>query len=250
MIKVFLCAHKPFDNKIPEGYIVLDVSGTVKSDSYQVIDISQDEFTKDHNVCYGEGCAMRYLYNHPDLIPEYICFGHYRRVFNEFIGKENRMEYLLKKGYGAILKRPANHAKKPIEKNNQGAMCNNHAEDDAKAFIESVKEVAPEYWNSFQKLLKDKYQYNCNLFAMKKEHFLEMCEMCFRVLDHYDKKQGYKNNEDVYKKALTIDYTKERYHDVGWQARLQGFWLEWLTELYSRHKFGISKCYISRVKTL
>ena len=76
-----------------------------------------------------------------------------------------------------------------------------------------------------------------------------MCEMCFRVLDHFDRKQGYKNNEDVRLKMENNKYTNKMPYGFDWQVRLQGFLLEWLTELYYRHKFGIEKCYKSEAGT-
>lgn len=243
-IKTFLCAHKPIENYIPESYIILDVTGNVGKEFQNIIDISNDEFTKTHNVCWGEGCAMRYLYNHPELISEYIHFGHYRRMFIEFAEREDDMIPIINK-CGAIVKTPFNHSNSR-RKNNKGDMYFDHPRVDVDVFIESVKKAAPEYWNTFQELLNDHYQYACNIFAMKKEHFLEMCKMCFDVLDHFDIKREYKNNDDVLRRMLKLGYKEHLRYGLDWQKRLQGFWLEWLTELYSRHKFGINNCYKSK----
>ena len=243
-LKIFLCAHKPIENYIPRDkrYVIIaqtkDVTNDYNHNFNDVIDISDDEFTKDHWICYGEGCAMKYLYNHPEILPDYVGFGHYRRMLVNFVGKEDLIPKYV--GNTAIVKRPCNHTRNCRRRYNLGAMYFDHLKEEVDAFIESVKEAAPEYWNSFQKLLNDYYQYNCNIFIMKKENFLEMCEMCFRVLGHFDKKQGYKNNDDVYERMLK---DKDRLqHDISWQRRLQGFWLEWLTELYYRHKFGVMNC--------
>lgn len=231
-IKIFLCAHKPIENNIPKDkrYIIIDVSGTVKDDFHEVIDISEDEFTKNHNVAYSEGCAMKWLYNHPEVIPDYICFGHYRRMFLKLVGKEDEIPEKVEE-HGAIVKKPFHHY------TNELGMYADHPADDTRAFIASVKEAAPRYWHTFERLLRDNKQYACNIFAMKKEDFLEMCEMCFKVLDHFDKKQGYTNNEDVYNKMVLNSEKIHLKRGVDWQKRLQGFWLEWLTDLYFRHKF-------------
>ena len=149
---------------------------------------------------------------------------------------------------GAIIKVPFDHTKDERIYNKRG-MYFDHPHDDIDAFIDSVKEAAPEYWATFNELLNDHYQYPCNIFAMKKEHFLEMCEMCFRVLDHFDKKQGYRNNEDVIKKMENNEYSNKMPYGFDWQIRLQGFLLEWLTELYYRNKFGIENCYKSEAGT-
>lgn len=243
-LKIFLCAHKPIKNYIPkdERYIIIaqtkDVDNSYNDNFHDIIDISDDEFTKNHNICWGEGCAMRYLYNHPELIPEYICFGHYRRIFLDFVGKEDYIPQYIKK-YGAIIKKPFKHKK------NLEAIYKDHPKEEAKVFLQSIIETIPNYWKSFQKLAEDKNQYACNIFAMKKEDFLEMCEICFKVLDHLDKKQGYTNNEDVFNKMVKISHREHLKHGILWQRRLQGFWLEWLTDLYYRYKFGVENCYIS-----
>lgn len=241
-IKVFLCAHKPIENYIPEdkSYVILSHSKDVKSKYNDVIYL-EDEFSKEHNISYSEGCAMKYLYEHPDIIPDYICFGHYRRYFTEFVGCERFMPQIIDSA-GAIIKIPFDHTKDDRIYNKRG-MYFDHPHDDVDAFIQSVKDAAPEYWDTFNSLLNDHYQYPCNCFAMKKEHFLEMCEMCFRVLDCFDKKQGYRNNDDVKKKMESNPYIGNMPYGIGWQSRLQGFWLEWLTDLYYRQKFGIENCY-------
>lgn len=238
-IKIFLCAHKKIENFIPRNkkYIILDTTGRADNshnDNFQtVIDISTDTFTKDHNVCYGEGCAIKYLYNHPKLLPEYVCFGHYRRMFLSFVDKEGLMPRNIDI-HGALIKEPF------IHESNELRAYYDHAKDDIDCFIDSVKEVAPEYNNALNEFLEDTCQYNCNIFAMKKEHFLEMCEISFKVLDHFDKKMGYKNNKDVHRKMKKTKRTKP--YGFEWQIRLQGFLLEYLTDIYYRYKFGIENC--------
>ena len=250
--KIFLCAHKPITNHIPKDnhYVLLDTTGKVNNsfndNFHEIIDISKDEFTKSHNVCYSEGCAIRWLWKHPEVIPDYICFGHYRRYFLDFCeGNEIFITRAIQQ-QGAIIKKPFNHTLLTFrEATNKGAMYYDHQKDDTDAFIQSVKEAAPEYWNTFQELLNDHFQYACNCFAMKKEHFLEMCEMCFRVLDYFDEKMHYKNNEDVFIKMVKNAHTTHLRFGINWQSRLEGFWLEWLTELYYRQKFGVNNCYKS-----
>ena len=242
-IKIFLCAHRPIENYIPENdnYVIIAQNESVKDDKHEVIYLTDDEFSKTHNVCYSEGTAMRYLYNHPELIPEYICFGHYRRYFTEFVGCERFIPQIID-SCGAIIKKPFDHTKDERVYNQRG-MYFDHPSDDINAFIESVKDMAPECERSFNELLNDHNQYACNCFAMKKEDFLEMCEMCFSVLDHFDEKQKYKNNEDVLNKMVKYEYIDSMPYGIEWQCRLQGFLLEWLTELFYRYKFGVEKCY-------
>lgn len=244
-IKIFLCAHKPIDNYIPEDdkYIIIAQNDSVKDDKHEVIYLTNDEFSKTHNICYSEGTALRYLYNHPELIPDYICFGHYRRYFTEFVGCERFMPQIID-SCGAIIKKPFNHLCDERIYNQRG-MYLDHPCDDIDAFIKSVNNMAPECAGSFDELLRDHYQYACNCFAMKKEDFLDMCETCFSILDYFDKIQGYVNNEDVREKMENNPYARSMPFGIDWQCRLQGFLLEWLTDLYYRYKFGVERCYKS-----
>lgn len=248
-LSIFVCAHKPFDTSIiPDNkhYTIISQSREVKDDNHNVIYIDDDSFTKTHNKCYSEGCAIRYLYNHPELLPSYVGINHYRRYFVDFFNRELFISHFLEKGL-TIRQHPFDHASSD-RKNNKGAMFNDHPKKEAKAFVDSVKEAAPEYWDTFQELLNDNLQYGCNILIMKKEDFLEMCELCFRVLDYYDKKQGFKNNTDVLHKILKYEREEDWIKfDVEWQARLQGFWLEFLTELYARQKYGVKNMYLSKV---
>ena len=254
-IVVFICGHKPIENYIPKNdkYVILDVTGNVDNsfndNFHEIIDISQDKFVKEHNVSYSEGCAMYWLWKHPDIIPEYICFGHYRRYFTEFVNFEDYMIDTINH-CGSIVSEPLNHRNEPDKKYNKGGMYNDHPKDDIDAFINSVKETIPEYLETFNTLLEDNYQYPFNCFAMKKENFLEMCEMCFAVLDAFNKKQGYKNNEDVKLKMIKQSEKEKLYLGVNWQSRLHGFLLEWLTELYNRHKFNIDNCYKTKASII
>lgn len=250
-VTIFIAAHKPFDapnlketNNLK--YKIISQSLDVKNNKHEVIYINNDEFTKKHNICYSEGCAIRYMYNHPEILTDIVGLFHYRRYLSLCVDYPTFVSRHVHK-HGCVVMDPYDHYIDK-RKTNKGGMYSDHPTKEAKAFIDSVKEVAPEYWDTFQQLLEDNNQYACNLFIMKKEHFLEMAEMCFRVLDYYDKKQGFKNNKDVLIKILNYEKTEGlKFGDIVWQSRLQGFWLEWLTELYYRHKFGIDLIYTSSV---
>lgn len=243
--KIFLCSHQKIENIIPRNkkYVILDVTG--KSDNsfngnfHDVIDISKDEFVKTHNVCYSEGAAMHWLWKHPDIIPEYICFGHYRRYFLGFVEREKEIPRTVD-SCGVVVQEPFDHSKSR-RKTIIGGMYQDHCKDDMDTFIESVKEVAPEYWDTFQEYLNNDTQFGCNIFAMKKENFLEMCDMCFRVLEYFDNKMGYDGNDSVYYKMQKVNHRNRLYFGVKWQSRLQGFLLEWLTDIYFRQNYDVDK---------
>ena len=244
-IVIYLCAHKPIENQIPTTPFYKILSQSKEVTAVNDVTYLTDEFSVNHNVCYSEGTAIRYLYNNKDILPEYVGFGHYRRMFVDFIGCEQFIPQVID-SKGAIIMEPFDHSL-GSRGTNRGGMYQDHPKDDIDTFIQCVYDIVPKYKESFDQLLEDKYQYACNCFIMKREHFLEMCEMCFKVLDEFDKRQHYRNNKDVLKKMQRLSHRYHLPYGIGWQCRLQGFLLEWLTDLYYRHRFGVERCYKSVV---
>ena len=247
-LKIFICAHKPIENYLPrnKSYVILDVTGkadnSYNENFHEKIDISNDEFVKSHNVCYGEGCVMKYLYNHQNMIPEYVGMGHYRRLFINFIDKERLITRVVNV-HGAIINSPSSISTSRIRVNNKSIIRYDHPRSLINVLIECVKETSPEYCDAFNEFLQDKVCHYCNCFVMKKKDFLEMCEFCFRVLDRFDEKLGFKNNDDVKKHMETLSKQRKLNIDnVEWQSRLQGFLLEYLTDTFYRYKFGVKRC--------
>lgn len=245
--KIFICAHKPIENEIPEGkeYVIVAQNESIKSDDHDVIYLTDDEFTKKHWHCYGEGCAMRYLWKHPELLPDYVGIAHYRRFFVSLFGREKVIPGLVNT-YGAIIMNPFIHKGK-TRYDNWSVQCVDHFEQDATILRQIVHEVNPEFGKVYEEMLVDNKQYGCNMSIMKKEHFLEMCEICFAILDEFDKRTGFVDNHAVYLEIIRRHRTQRMVGGVEWQSRMQGFYLEWLTDTYYRYKFNIKTCRKSNI---
>ena len=248
IVGIFVYADEPIKSFIPERskkYTILSTDKKIKDKNHNVIYLD-DEFTQSHKTSYREGCGMRYLYNHPEILPPYVVYYNCEKTFSYYVEIERLLWRDIDKNQ-AIISTPMNHSTYTETKSNGfngSGLYWDHFKDDIDAFIVSIKESAHDYWNTFKnELFMDVNQYSTNCFAMKKEHFLEMCEMCFRVLDHFDRKMSYKNDSDVINKVnknkengKPIRYTKE------WHYHLQSYLLERLTELYYRQKFGVDNC--------
>lgn len=241
-LKIFICAHKPIENEIPKGkeYVIVAQNNSIRDDSHEVIYLTNDEFTQKHWRCYGEGCAMRYLWKHPELLPDYVGLAHYRRFFVDLIGKENNIPTIVNKR-GAIVMLPFLH-KGTFKYDNWTAQITDHFEEDATALRNVVQDLYPKFAKTYREMLWDNKQYGCNMFIMKKEDFLEMCDICFTILDEFDKRMNYADNNAVYKKIIHRHRRQRIHGGIEWQSRLQGFYLEWLTDAYYRYKFNINKC--------
>lgn len=242
-VSIFICAHKPIDTPLPNNdfYTIIAQNRSVKSEIHKVIYIDDDEFTKTHWRCYSEGCAIRYLYNHPELLKDYVGIAHYRRFLKTVIDNPESIKDLVNT-HGAIVA--------PIIKFGLGktSVLEHHPKPEGVTFIETVKEVIPEYNDIFEEFLNTNGFHVCNIFVMKKEDFLEMCEMCFKVLDAFDKKANLKNNKDVLLRCLkrqSEGYFNYPNTDLIWHSRLQGFYLEYLTHMYYIKKWGEDKIYTS-----
>ena len=241
-LAIFICAHKPIENEIPKGkeYIIVAQNDSIKDNEHEVIYLTKDKFTQKHWRCYGEGCAIRYLWKHPDILPDYVGIAHYRRFFTQIIGEEQYVPSSVNR-CGAIIMNPFVH-NTTIRYNNWTVQCADHFEEDALALREVVKDVNPDFSLYYEAMLSDNKQYGCNMFIMKKEHFLEMCDICFAILDEFDKRMKYTDNDAVYKEIMRRHRRQRILGGIEWQARLQGFYLEWLTDTYYRYKFNINKC--------
>ena len=56
--------------------------------------------------------------------------------------------------------------------------------------IDVIKEIHPEYTNSFKEIFEKSYMYNYNMFIAKKEILKNFCQWLFPILDAiYEKSQ-------------------------------------------------------------
>lgn len=85
-LRMYICAHNTITGDHPhsDGYFIAAQNENVFDDLSPVIYMN-DEFTKKHNICYGEACQIKHVMEHEELIPEYIGFCHYRRFFDDFM---------------------------------------------------------------------------------------------------------------------------------------------------------------------
>ena len=148
---------------------------------------------------------------------------------------------------GAIIMTPYN-SESWGEHDNYNISRRDHPKCEIECLVNVIKDVAPkDYITAFDEYAKDNLFYACNLFVMKKDDFLEMCDICFSILDEYDKRQKYTDNNDVFYKIVKLSHKQHLMFGVNWQVRLQGFLLEYLTDTYYRYKFGVDNCYKANI---
>lgn len=238
-LKIFICAHSEIECEIPKDnrYVILSQLKEIDSHGHELI-VIDDEFTQNHNVCYGEGCQMRWLWKHQEILPDYVGFCHYRRYFDEFDNNLDDVIPLIDKCGAVVMSR---WYLRPFGSTNKDVIINRHIKSKGKSLINIVgKSLNLEYKKAFEVMLDEDHYNTCNLFIMKREDFIEMCDIIFSILDEFDRVNSFSNNKDVrisvLKSYIIDDLNKAA--DISWHNRLQGFLLEWLTSAFYKYKFG------------
>lgn len=231
--RIFICAHKniQFDySKIgvnSDHYTILAQSNDVKSEYCDVIDISDDEFVREHKVGYSELCSIHYLYTHQDLVKDldYIGICHYRRFYVDLLIP------------GAIINEEVvTTNKRYLWHDNYSEYADYHYIKHWNILCDIIKTFHNQYYGAFTEMMYAKDMHHCNMVVLPKHLFFEYCEFLFDVFDKFDKLIGIKNDEESIKYASTIinELSEHAYKDKYYQARIQGFLSERLTDVFIR----------------
>ena len=224
-ISIFVAAHKQFDEYI---YPMNDIYTIIYQNNlhfeHKSISLNEDEFTQRYAKLYSEGCALHYLYTHPELIKDYIVFYHYRRYFTDFINHEDKLiEYIDK--YDCLVPEPT-----LLRCCNYGELSHNISYEPVKTFLNIIKINYPEYISDINKWKYDTIHYGYNIFGMKKENFLKMCDFCFNILSKLCEEFNLTEDKDILISPIKCNKFNK--------YRLIGYFLEHLTHLYYKHNFS------------
>lgn len=223
-ISIFIAAHRLFNEYVyPMNDMYTILCENDLSFKHNYISLNHDEFTKRYAKLYGEGCALYYLYKHPELLKDYVVFYHYRRYFTDFINNEDELINYIDK-YDCLVPDAWFH---PYGNYNEFVNCAN--EETVQKWINIIKTNYPEYSKDIEKWKKQQYQHSFNIFGMKKENFLKMCDFSFDIMEKLCKEYKLYKDEDVDNINLQLGL-----FDLH---RLIGYFLEYTTHLYYEHNF-------------
>lgn len=174
------------------------------------------------NHSYSEACRIKWLMdNYP--FKDYVGTNHYRRFF-EFFDNIPDMDEIFRE-HDAVLpnfKLPYDSVIDHYRKI--------HNIEDLEIIISIIKEFYPEYYNKTIECLNGKHFVPCNIFIMRKDNFIEMCDFVFSILSRYDEIMGFKTDLDVYNHVVN---NMDKYHgDTRYQSRIQAFLSERLSFIY------------------
>ena len=221
--KIYICTHTDFD--CPVHHPIYEVL-----DARQLFPDDKDENGIDA-LYYSELLSYRWLANHPDTLPDIIGFCHYRKFWS-FMDDVPDLEALIQEH--GIIATTIHSVKGSVAE--QYYRCFNFADlDIAKAIVECRY---PRLWETFNAMLQGNLFYPCNMFIMKKEHFLEMMKVVNDVLDRYldivgtDLQQRILRFADVY-----LEKRSPKAREVAHQLRMGGNLGERVASAWVMHHF-------------
>lgn len=236
---MYICAHNNISTWHPscDGYVIAAQHREINDKQLPVI-YTDDEFTRLHNICYGELCQQRYMMNHPELLSDYIGFSHYRRYFRRFRNSLESVPDIIGK-HGAVFSKTWSCGLP-----NKCCIAMYHSG----IFIDPMRDAAYKacrgYGEAFDRFLELQDCSCLNMYIMGKEDFLENAGIVFSVLDSVDRHFGLCDNES------TRAFMLEQYElgnwfkgNIEWQQRLQGFLGEYLWNVIKLYKFPNAKMY-------
>lgn len=236
---MFICAHNNISTWHPscDGYIIAAQRKGITDENLPVI-YTDDEFTRAHNICYGELCQQRFFMHHPELLGDFVGFSHYRRFFRRFRNSLDDVPNIIDKHDAVFTKTWG------CGLPNKCCIALYHSG----IFIEPLRDasykVCKKYGEAFDKFLDQQDGSYLNMYIMRKEDFLECSEIVFSVLYEFDKHFGLYDNLSTRKFMLEQHKLGNWFKgDIKWQQRLQGFIGEYLWNTIKLYKFPNAKLY-------
>ena len=179
---------------------------------------------------YSEGARIHAL---PKVckLKKYVGTAHYRRYFKFFDNLPDFDEVF--KEHDAIIQN-FDLGWPSIESNY--AACHNI--DDLNLCIDIIGQMYPQYVDSANYVMKNKYFIPCNIFILEKDMFFKWYAFVFNVLEEYDRRMGFKTDLDVCNHVVN---NMDKYVDTkgglpnsstAYQTRIQAFLMERLSTIF------------------
>ena len=196
-IKIFALTHKKFEVPQDKMYQPLQVGREEKEDLGYLCDNTGDNISAE-NCYYSELTGLYWIWKNVHTY-KYVGTCHYRRyLLNEQEKIFTEAEYLeLLKDYDLI-------TTKRVVLNNSyhygfATNHNNHALD---MTGEVIKELYPEYYDTFVQLVNGTETYFGNMIVTSKKWFDTYCEWLFHIFFEVQKRICLENGEDDYHKRV------------------------------------------------
>lgn len=196
-LRIYAMTHKAFD--VPEDplYQPLHVGHANATDlGYPGDDVGEN--ISHLNCYYSELTGHYWLWKNCKDV-DYIGTCHYRRYLineQEKVFTKNEYEHLLKK-YDLVT------TKRVILNNSYHyGFSANHNIEALDCTGEVIRDLYPEYYEMFLRLVQENETYFGNMFVTRKELFDEYCEWLFTIFAEVEKRIDLDTDEDAYHKRV------------------------------------------------
>lgn len=218
-IKIYVVTHKKYKIYKDEIYIPISVG----DNNLPYLSDREGDNISNKNESFCELTALYWIWKNSNY--DVVGLNHYRRYFkgNKIINQEE-IEYILKRK-DIIIPSPYNTRLLTVEQ--QYSSC--HYKEDYNKCRELMYTMYPEYKESFEKISKRHYLYNCNMLICNKKLLNEYSNWLFPILFELEKIID------------TSDYNSYNKRVIGFLAeRLFNVWLEKNNKLKIKTKKIIS----------
>ena len=195
-IKILVATHKEY--KMPKDNMYLPIQ--VGAEGKQSFGFQRDNIGENISSVNPRMCELTAIYwAWKNLDVDYIGLVHYRRHFTTvkrikrlkvkdkftMILSKEEAERILKQ-YDLIL---PNKRKYYIESIQSHFIHLPYTfEKDLNVLGETIKELAPDYFDAYETVMNRSWAHMFNMFVMKKEYFDKYCEWLFPILQEVDRK--------------------------------------------------------------
>jgi len=219
VIKILVASHKEYKFPDDKMYIPIHVGAEGKKDlGYLKDNTGKNISIKNPNYC--ELTALYWAYHNLEDY-DYIGLNHYRRYFTnksflEKIKNKDKFKLILTKEEILNIFEDSDiivsSKQKLITKNVYTKYKQQHYIKDLDKCGEIIEEMFPDYYDSFNKVMKSKKLSICNMFIMKKEDFIEYCDWVFPILFELEKDIDMENYSVLQKRVF--GFLSERLFNV------------------------------------
>lgn len=209
MISMYVVTHKD-SQYLPKGRKFIGVGKNKKIRNVYIYDDSMDNIAEKNNS-YCELTALYWIWKNDNS--DFVSLEHYRRFFYKrsslIFKKIATPSYLEKKlnKYDVIVSKNYN-----FKQSIKDYYSTKHFCSDLEKCEEIIKELYPEYMDSYFKIMNGKKSFMCNMFFTSKKLTNEYCDWLFKILFKLEKSIDI-SERDSYQKRV-FGFLAERLFNV------------------------------------
>ncbi len=196
-IQIYTMTHKKFDVPDDKMYIPLQVGSAGKESLGYLCDNTGNHISE-QNCYYSELTGVYWVWKNVADV-DYVGICHYRRYLlneQELVLTKLEIEEILTK-YDVLTSKLLT-----LDFPYDYGFAENHNIRDLQVTGEVIKELYPEYYPMFEKLVHQNHTYFGNICVMSKKHFDAYCDWLFSIFFAVQKRIDIENYDDYHKRVF------------------------------------------------